>query len=62
MQVKLTSPRRVGVDYETGDFVVFDRTHNDVYHGHVRSWDELHPDMKKALKDAGIVNSRGKKL
>lgn len=62
VQVKSTSPRRVGIDHETGEFVVFDKTRDNVYHGHVRSWDELHPDMQRALQEAGMVNRRGKKI
>jgi filamentous hemagglutinin len=62
VQVKPTSPRRVGMDSETGDFVVFDKTRENVYHGHVRSWEDLHPDMQRALQDAGMVNRRGKLL
>jgi hypothetical protein len=64
VQVKPTSPRRVGIDYEADKFVVFDETHpnSGVYHGHVRSWDELHPDMQRALQKAGMANRRGKIL
>ena len=59
VQVKDTSPRRIGIDYQTGDFVVFDRTLNDIYHGHVRSWTDLHPDMQRALRQANMVDGRG---
>jgi filamentous hemagglutinin len=59
VQVKPTSPRRIGIDYKTGDFVVFDRTVNNIYHGHVRSWNQLEPGMKKALQEAGMVDRRG---
>lgn len=61
--------RRVGVDGETGEFVVFDRTGNKVadkqvvggvYHGHVRTWDELEPEMQNALEQEGLVDSRGR--
>lgn len=61
--------RRVGVDSETGEFVVFDRTGNKVvnkkvvggvYHGHVRTWDELEPEMQNALEQEGFVDSRGR--
>ncbi|MDB5971728.1 MAG: Large exoprotein involved in heme utilization or adhesion [Hydrocarboniphaga sp.] len=57
--VKPTSPRRVGIDYETGDFVVLDRTINNTYHGHVRDFQQLHPDMQRALINAGMVNKHG---
>jgi filamentous hemagglutinin len=59
VQVKSTSPRRIGIDYKTGDFVVFDRTRPGVYHGHVRPWSELHQDQQRALIDAGMVDRRG---
>ncbi len=61
VQVKPTSPRRVGVDRQTGEFVVLDRTQkqNETYHGHVRAWAELHPDMQRALIDSGQVDKNG---
>ena len=59
VQVKPTSPRRVGIDPGTGEFVVFDRTGGDIYHGHVRPWDKLHQDMKNALIKADRVDNRG---
>ncbi|WP_423815323.1 S-type pyocin domain-containing protein [Pseudomonas koreensis] len=62
VQVKPTSPRRVGVDPETNELVVFDRTGGDVYHGHVRPWDKLHQDMKNALIKAKQVDSKGRIL
>jgi len=37
LQIKETSTRRIGVDYETNEFVIFDNT----YHGHVRTRKEL---------------------
>jgi hypothetical protein len=62
VQVKSTSPRRVGVDPATNELVVFDRTGGDVYHGHVRPWDKLHQDMKNALIKAKQVDSKGRIL
>ncbi|MFY0728943.1 S-type pyocin domain-containing protein [Pseudomonas sp. NFX15] len=62
VQVKPTSPRRISVDPETGEFVVFDRTGGDVYHGHVRPWDKLHQDMKNALIKAQKVDNKGNVL
>ncbi|WP_345891521.1 S-type pyocin domain-containing protein [Pseudomonas chlororaphis] len=59
VQVKPTSPRKIGVDPETNEFVVFDRTQGDVYHGHVRQWDKLHQDMKNALIKAKKVDIKG---
>jgi hypothetical protein len=40
--------------------VVLDRTQEGLYHGHVRSWEELTSDMQKALKKAEIVTDKGK--
>ncbi|MFY1942916.1 HEAT repeat domain-containing protein [Achromobacter xylosoxidans] len=60
--MKQTSTRRIGIDYKTREFVVFDETKNSVYHGHVRSWKNLHPDMQNALTRAGMVNRNGKIL
>ncbi|MCP1518169.1 hypothetical protein J2Y74_002479 [Pseudomonas migulae] len=59
VQVKPTSARRIGVDPETKEFVVFDRTGGDIYHGHVRPWDKLHQDMKNALIKAKKADNKG---
>ncbi|MGE7957061.1 S-type pyocin domain-containing protein [Pseudomonas sp. NPDC089530] len=59
VQVKPTSPRRIGVDPDANEFVVFDRTAGDVYHGHVRQWDKLHQDMKNALIKAKKADIKG---
>ncbi|CAI8836448.1 S-type pyocin domain-containing protein [Pseudomonas sp. IT-P294] len=59
IQVKPTSPRRIGIDPDTNELVVFDRTGGDVYHGHVRPWDKLHQDMKNALIKAKKVDNKG---
>jgi hypothetical protein len=47
VQVKDTSPRRVGVEPDTGDYVVLDQTRAspgegqpEVYHGHTVPWDK----------------------
>ncbi len=58
--VKDSSGRRIGIDYDTGDFIVFDRTADGTYHGHVRSWDQLHIDMQNALRRAGMADRRGR--
>ncbi|HHW7506535.1 TPA: VENN motif pre-toxin domain-containing protein [Mannheimia haemolytica] len=60
IQVKATSTRRVGVDKLTGEYAVFDQTEKNIYHGHVRNWNELTTEMKNALKEAGLVNDKGK--
>lgn len=64
VQVKSTSPRRVGIDYEAGEIVVFDETHpgKGVYHGHTRTWEELTPEMRKALIESGYTDRRGQIL
>ncbi|MEE9681493.1 S-type pyocin domain-containing protein [Pseudomonas moraviensis] len=59
VQVKPTSARRIGVDPDANELVVFDRTGGEVYHGHVRPWDKLHQDMKNALIKARKVDSKG---
>ena len=59
IQVKPTSPRRVGVDPATGEIVVFDETTPGVFHGHVPGWENLHPDMQRALIKAGKVTQKG---
>jgi hypothetical protein len=60
VQVKSTSTRRVGLDKETGEIVVFDETTPGIFHGHVRSWEQLRPEMQNALRKAGLVDRRGK--
>ena len=52
--------RRVGVS--NGQIIVFDETSPGVYHGHVRSWQELTQPMKNALIENGLVNRHGKIL
>jgi RHS repeat-associated protein len=56
--------RRVGVDYERDQFVVFDQTHpgRDIFHGHYRTWDELRAPMRRVLRDANMVDRRGRIL
>ncbi|MGW2819694.1 RHS repeat-associated core domain-containing protein [Streptomyces sp. NPDC001443] len=60
VQIKETSPRRVGIDRTNGDSVVLDRTRevpcgctveggtNEVFHGHVRTDINTDPSMAKA--------------
>ena len=59
VQVKETSPRRVGVDREAGQFVVFDQHEPGEFHGHVRPWGALRPEMKNALVKAGLATRNG---
>ncbi|MDL4820787.1 WXG100-like domain-containing protein [Actinomadura opuntiae] len=60
VQVKDTSPRRVGYDEESGEIVVLDQTSDGVFHGHVRSWEGLDQAMRNALVKSGMFNRRGK--
>ncbi len=65
VQVKSTSPRRVGVDKANNEIVVLDKTQtisngSSEFHGHVRNWKDLHIDQKNALRKAGLVDSKGK--
>nr|WP_081082307.1 RHS repeat-associated core domain-containing protein [Burkholderia diffusa] len=65
VQVKDTSPRRVGVDADNDELVVMDktRTHpngDEEFHGHVRRWCDLHNDQQFSLKKAGMVSGKGK--
>jgi len=62
IQVKSTSPRRVSIDYGTGEFNVFDQTSPGIFHGHVRTWNELTSEMQRTLRQSGMVDSRGRIL
>jgi len=59
VQVKGTSPRRVGIDYKTGEFAVFDQTSSGVFHGHVRGWKDLTSQMQNSLRKSGMVDRKG---
>lgn len=50
--------RRVGIS--DGEIVVFDETTSGIFHGHVRSWNELSEAMKAALRKSGKVNKKGR--
>ena len=66
-------PRRVGVDPQNGEIVVFDRTgakmggdptvwggkQGGEFHGHVRQWNELTRLQQNALIKAGLTDKRG---
>ena len=64
VQIKDTSTRRVGIDRETGDFVVFDETYpgQGTFHGHVRGWGDLTQEMQNSLVRGGLANRKGKIL
>ena len=59
LQLKSTPTRRVGVDPDAGEYVVFDQTSAGIFHGHVRSWSELDNLMRRTLISAGMVDRRG---
>ena len=66
VQVKNTSPRRVGVDPDTGEFVVLDRHTESAgegqperYHGHTRPWQGLNQQQQNALRRSGLVDKKG---
>lgn len=59
VQVKGTSPRRVGVDKANGEITVFDQTSNGIFHGHVRSFKDLTSQQQNALRNAGLVDKKG---
>jgi RHS repeat-associated protein len=65
VQVKPTSPTRVGVDYQTGEFVVFHENlpGQRVFSGHVRPWEGpggLTQEMRNALIKSGLTDARGR--
>jgi hypothetical protein len=60
VQVKPSSPRRVGIDRANGEIIVLDEHVPNRFHGHVRDWDDLTSPMQKALKDAGLVDKQGR--
>jgi len=60
VQVKSTSPRRVGVDKDNNEIVVLDEHLAGRFHGHVRPWNELTMAMKNALTNAGLTDRQGK--
>lgn len=62
VQVKPESPRRVGVDKGAQEYVVFDETVPGTFHGHMRTWDQRHPDMQRALVAAGAATNNGRIL
>ncbi len=65
VQVKPTSPRRVGTDVPNNEIVVLDKTRTqpngiEEYHGHVRDWDALDNKQQSALTKAGMTTRKGK--
>lgn len=62
VQVKGTSPRRVGVDAANGQIVVLDQTSKGKFHGHVRSWDQLTDQMRNSLIKNKMTDRHGNML
>ena len=60
IQIKSASSRRIGIDPETHEYVVFDQTRGNEYHGHSRTWDQLTQEMKQVFIDSGLVTKKGK--
>jgi hypothetical protein len=59
VQVRATSPRRVGVDAANSEIVVLDQTSEHIFHGHVRSWDQLTDLQRNALIRSKLTDKRG---
>jgi len=58
IQISTNSPRRIGVS--GGQFVVLDQTSVGIFHGHVRTWNELTNQMQSVLYKWGVVTKNGK--
>jgi hypothetical protein len=59
VQVKGTSPRRVGVDRLNREIVVLDEHTPGKFHGHVREWEKLTDEMRNALIRSRLTDRRG---
>ncbi len=57
LPINPNTARRVGIDYEAGDFVIFDETHGGtgIFHGHVRPWNAEVPGVHPVPNDAKAV-------
>ena len=62
MPIGPTTTRRVSYDWRSDEFVVFDETTTGIFHGHVRTWDELTHAMQRALIESGAVGRKGRPL
>ena len=56
--VSENTARRIGIS--DGEIVILDQTSPGLFHGHVRTWNNLRQEMKNILIDANLVTSRGK--
>jgi len=53
--------RRVAIDKENGEYLIFDEHAPGKFHGHSRAWKELDNAMQAALRNSGLVlNNKGK--
>lgn len=59
VQASENSTRRVGIDPNNGEFVVFDQTTPGTFHGHVRTWRELSQAHQSALRRQLGVGRKG---
>jgi filamentous hemagglutinin len=59
MRIGENTPRRVAFDRASGEIVIFDQTSAGVYHGHVRTWDQLNQQMRNVLIESGDFTRRG---
>lgn len=60
LQIKNTSDRRIAVDKSVEEFIIFDKTIDNIYHDHVRTWAELTPEMQNILIKNNLVDKKGK--
>jgi len=61
LRISENSTRRIGIDYASQRFVVFDETYpgQGIFHGHYRTWDELSQPMQSLLRRWGMASGRG---
>ena len=58
--IKETSTRRLGVDIENQELVIFDQTRDGIFHGHVRTFEQLDQVQRNILIEQGIITKKGK--
>jgi hypothetical protein len=52
--------RRIGIDTTSDEIVVIDDTNDGMYHGHVRTWNQLTQEMKTVLLQDGFISKTGR--
>jgi len=52
--------RRIAIDKQAEEFVVFDEHMPNKFHGHTRTWKELDQTMQATLRKEGMVSKKGK--